>query len=91
MLIKGVEVTVEDAIEFANVNRSFLKRRKNGLLLSDYQISVLERNNIDYKKFNNMSSLLLAIEDNLNILEDEELEEVSKQLSEMHYYMETNK
>ena len=69
----------------------FLKRRDNGILLSDYQISVLDRNNINYKNHNNLSSLLFEIEEFLNEEENDELEEVSRQLAEIHYYSETNK
>lgn len=91
MLINGKEVSVEDAIELSGVGQSFLKRRSNGILLSDYQIDVLKRNGIDYKKYNNMSSLLFELEECLNQDDDEELEEISRQISEIHYYSETNK
>lgn len=91
MLINGKEVSVEEAFELTKVENSFLKRRGNGLLLSDYQMDVLDRNHICYKNYSNMSSLLFEIEEALNQEDDEELEEVSRQLAEMHYYSETNK
>ncbi len=91
MLIKGVDVSVNDAIKMANVEQDFLKRRDNGILLSDYQISILESNNINYKNYSNLSSLLFEIEECLNEEENDELEEVSRQLAEIHYYSETNK
>lgn len=91
MLINGKEVSVNDAINLANVENDFLKRRDNGLLLSDYQISILEVNGIEYKKYSNLSSLLFEIEELLNEETNDELEEVSRQLSEIHYYSETNK
>lgn len=91
MLIKGVDVSVSDAIKMANVEQDFLKRRDNGILLSDYQISILESNNINYKNYSNLSSLLFEIEECLNEEENDELEEVSRQLAEIHYYSETNK
>lgn len=91
MEVNGKEITVKEAIELSNVESAFLKHRNNGLLLSDYQVDVLERNNINYKKYSNMSSLLFEIEDLLNQEEDDELEEVSRQIAEMHYYNETNK
>ena len=91
MLINGVEVSVKDALEMSNVEQDFLKRRDNGILLSDYQISVLDRNNINYKNYSNLSSLLFEIEEYLNEESDDELEEVSRQLAEIHYYNETNK
>ena len=91
MRINGVEVSVNDAINLSKVESDFLKRRDNGILLSDYQISVLDRNNINYKNHNNLSSLLFEIEEFLNEEENDELEEVSRQLAEIHYYSETNK
>ena len=91
MFINGKEVTVNEAINLSNVEQDFLKRRDNGLLLSDFQISVLDRNHINYKKHGNLSSLLFEIGEYLNDEEDDELEEVSRQLAEIHYYNETNK
>lgn len=71
-----------------------LKRRGNGMMLSDKQISVLEKNNIDYMKYNNIKGLIFEIETVLNETYDESLEdldEVSRQLSEISYYNYTNK
>ena len=91
MLINGVDVNVKDAIELSKVESDFLKRRESGILLSDYQISVLDMCNINYKNYSNLSSLLFEIEEYLNNEENDELEEVSRQLAEIHYYSETNK
>lgn len=91
MLVNGKEITVEEAIELSNIENIFMKKRSNGLFLSDYQIDVLQRNHIDYNKHNNSSSLLFEIEEYLNEEENDELEEVSRQIAEMHYYNETNK
>ena len=91
MIINGVNVSVDEAINLSNVENDFLKRRDNGILLSDYQISVLDKNNINYKNYNNLSSLLFDIEESLNEEENEELEEISRQLAEIQYYRETNK
>jgi len=91
MLVNGKEISVKEAVELSEVESNFMHRRSNGMLLSDYQIDVLERNNINYKKYNNMSSLLFEIEEYLNEEENDELEEVSRQIAEIHYYSETNK
>ena len=91
MLVKGVNINGEDAIELSKVENDFLKRREGGLLLSDYQISILDMCGINYKKYSNLSSLLFEIEEYLNDDANDELEEVSRQLSEIHYYSETNK
>ncbi len=91
MIINGKEISVKDAMELTNVKQDFLKRRENGLLLSDYQVNVLKQNGIDYRKYSNLSSLLFELEEVLNEEENTELEEISKQLSEMYYYNEVNK
>ncbi len=91
MIINGIETTVAKAIELSNIKQDFLKRRENGLLLSDYQVNLLNQNGINYKRYNNLSSLLFDLEEILNEEENIELEEISKQLSEIHYYNEVNK
>ena len=91
MIINGKEISVKDAMELTNVKQDFLKRRENALLLSDYQVDVLKQNGIDYRKYSNLSSLLFELEEVLTEEENTELEEISKQLSEMYYYNEVNK
>lgn len=91
MIINGKNITVDDAIKYVNVENDFLKRRKNNLLLSNRQIEILTRCGINYEKYNDLSALLFDIEECLNNEDDYELEEVSKQLAEIHYYSETNK
>jgi len=91
MIINGQDVTVKEAMELSNVEHNFMKHRDNGLLLSDYQVDVLTRNNINYNEHCNMSSLLFEIEECLNEEENDELEEISRQIAEIHYYSETHK
>ena len=91
MLLKDNEVSLEDAINFSNFENLLLKRRENNLLLSDYQVSVLERFGISYSKFNNIRELMFEIENILDDDFDEELDLVSSQLSEFIYYNDTKK
>ena len=78
-----------------NIENETLKKRKNGLLLSDNQIEVLKRHNINYEKYNNLSSLIFAIEDYIleveNYMDITDIDEISKQLAEQNYYNNTNK
>ncbi len=64
---------------------SWLEKRENGMLLSDHHIKTLAKNNIDYKKYNNIKELLFAINE-MDIDEDDELEQVARELDEMDYY-----
>lgn len=91
MIINNKDVSLNEAIKFSNYNDLLLNRRENGLLLSDYQVSVLNRNGIDYKKYINIRELLFEIENYLDDYFDEELDLVSSQLSEFIYYTDTNK
>ena len=91
MIINKKEVSVDDAIRFSNYQELLLNRRENGMLLSDYQVSVLTRNGIDYKRFNNIRKLLFEIENCLDDYFDDELDLVSSQLAEYIYYNDTKK
>ena len=53
--------------------------------------TVLNRNGIDYKKYNNVRELLFELEIYLDDDFDEELDLVSSQLSEFIYYTDTKK
>ena len=89
MVINDKEIDIEKLIE--EQKASFLKRRDNGLLLSDDDIDILERNNINYLEYNNLKSLLFAITEVLDEEENPELEELSIKLGECNYYNYTNK
>ena len=65
----------------------FLKKRENGLLLSDYHIVVLRRNGIDYEKYGSLKEILFDINDILDEEDcDEELETVAREIDERNYY-----
>ena len=85
------KIDFEEAMKIANVDEVLLKRRKNGMLLSDYQVSVLMRNEIEYEKYSNLQTLLFDIEEILNDNYDEELDLISGQLAECVYYKDTKK
>ena len=73
-------------------DKSMIKMRGNGIYLSDNQIEVLKRYDIDYKKYISLNSLIFEIEEILNEEVDaSDLEEVSSRLSELNYYNNTNK
>lgn len=46
-------------------NKRSLKQRKNGIYLSDEQINILEKYNINYLNYNNINELIFYIEDYL--------------------------
>ncbi|MGN1352433.1 MAG: hypothetical protein ACI4WF_00015 [Bacilli bacterium] len=70
----------------------FIKLRKNDIYLSDSDIKVLEKYEINYLNYNNMQELLFDLEEILNNnYVDNDLEELSIKLAEYNYYFRTNK
>lgn len=63
----------------------------NGLILTDYEISVLDKYNIDYKNCIDLKSLIYYIEEILNEESFDDLEEISLSISERDYYENTYK
>ena len=91
MIIKNKDISLDEAIKFSNYEELLLNRRENGMLLSDYQVAVLNRNGIDYRNFSKIRELLFEIENCLDDYFDEELDMVSSQISEYIYYNESKK
>lgn len=91
MKINEKEISVSEAINFANYDNLLLKHINNGLILSDYQLDILKRNDFDINKYSNMHDLLFDIEEHLNEEFDSELDSVSSQLAEFIYYRDTKK
>ena len=77
--------------EIMGTEKSFLKRRKNGLMLSDNDIEILKRNGINYLEFSNLASLIFRIQEALEEEVDEELESLNMKLGEYNYYNYTDK
>lgn len=70
---------------------SWLIPRENGMLLSDYQVHILQNNNINYNDYKTISELLFVINNVLNDDYDEQLDEIASQLDESNYYQNVNK
>lgn len=93
MKVNGKELNIETIVDEIDIKNNFRINRGNDIYLSNNQISILERNKIDYKKYNCLSSLIFDIEEYLNseIDIDEELDILLADLSELNYYKNTNK
>lgn len=64
------------------------KERENKMYLSNNEIKTLEKYDVDYKKYDSLSSLIFE----LNEIEgDDDLEELAIELSEFNYYNNQNK
>jgi len=77
--------------EIMGGEKTFLKRRENGLMLSDNDIEILERNGINYHEANSLENLIFMIEERLEEDQNEELDNLNIKLGEYNYYNYTNK
>ena len=88
MNINGQEVDINDLYD----NKYMHKEIKNGIYLSEYQIEVLNRYGINPIKCSSINEIIFLIDE---ILEDdpdaEELDNISREISEFNYYANTNK
>ena len=92
MKINDKEIDINELTKGVYDDKSMLKMRGNGIYLSDNDIDVLNRYNIDYNRYNSLDSLIFDIEEILNEETDlDDLEEISGRLSELNYYNNTNK
>lgn len=91
MKINNVDIDIDEAIRLADVDKIVLKRRKNNILLSDYQMMILKERNFNLDKITNINELLFEIEEYLNNNYDDELDLIGSQLAEFIYYQQTNK
>ena len=63
----------------------------DGLLLTNKEIEILERYDIDYNNCSSLKDIIYMIEDILSEEEIEELDLISQSISERDYYLNTNK
>ena len=82
---------MENSFDEIDFEKKFLKPRKNGLLLSDEHVEILERYNINYASCLSNTELLYRIDEVLNEVDDYDLECVAQDLAERNYYANTNK
>ena len=91
MIIRQSSINKVNMKEFAT-DDDFLVKRSNGLLLSNNDVNVLEKYDIDYNSCTSLSELIYLIEDYLEDSDElVDLEELSIKLSEFNYYHNTNK
>lgn len=79
-------------IEKKSIYDNKLNKISDNLYLSNRQIEILKRYEIDYKKFNDIKSLMYEVETALEEVYDaDDLQALSIELSEFNYYHNTNK
>ena len=74
------------------MKNSFVQKIKNDIYLSNDDIRILKKYDIDYEQFLSMKELLFQLENILNNNEDlEDLEALSLKLAEYNYHFKTKK
>ena len=81
-----------DIDEIVKSEKSFMKKHNN-IYISEEQINILKKYNINIDNYVNLNELIYDIEDYLNDSYEQldDLEWVSQTLSEYNYYNNTNK
>lgn len=87
---KRIEFNLKELLEEEDVVGKLHTLRENNLFLSDRQIEILKKYNIDYRKYT-LTHLLFEIDEILSLEEDTELAGILEELSEYHYYKEVRK
>lgn len=85
------EYDINNLLNDIDFNKNKYVKVNNNLILTNYQIEVLERLKIDVKNKTTLNEILLEAEDVYEETLDEELEIILEQLSERNYYENTNK
>lgn len=74
--------------EFNNIiNENKINKINDSIYLTNKQIEVLQNHQIAYQNCHDLKELLFLIDD----IDDEEIEEIAMDISELNYYQYTNK
>ena len=82
---------IKNILNSINFKDNKLIKINNNLYLTNNQIEILKRYNIDYETSNSLRDLMLKIENIIDYEDIEELELLLDKLSERQYYEETKK
>ena len=87
------EFDIKNIIKEFDFKSNELNYLSKDIILSNKEIEVLDRYNIDYKSCISLKEIIYEIERIIDELgtEDEELELISQSISERDYYKNTNK
>ena len=82
---------LKDLLNNIDFESNRLVKINNKLYLTNYQIEILNKYNIDYKSLGNLSSIIYVAEEILEEDDYEDLDEIIRELAERNYYENTNK
>ncbi|NLC48494.1 MAG: hypothetical protein GX758_03955 [Tenericutes bacterium] len=88
MKLKSENININDLID----QKYMHKEIKKDMFLTEYQIEVLDKYNINPYNFSSIKEIIFEIDSLLDdCYEVEELENVLKEIEEFNYYANTNK
>ena len=85
------DYNLNDLLNNIDFESNRLVKINNKLYLTNYQIEILNKYNIDYKSLGNLSSIIYVDEEILEEDDYEDLDEIIRELAERNYYENTNK
>lgn len=87
MKIDNENINIDDLF-----NQKYMhKEIKKGIFLSEYQIEVLNKYDINVSEIVSINDLIYQIDEILQLDDYEDLELVANEISEFYYYANTNK
>ena len=87
MKIDNKEINIDDLIS----NKYMHKMINNYVFLSDYQIEILNKYNIDPYSYSNINELMYVIDEVLEEDNYDDLDIIYMEISEFNYYTNTDK
>ena len=85
------DYNLNDLLNNIDFESNRLVKINDKLYLTNYQIEILNKYNIDYNSLGNLSSIIYVAEEILEEDDYEDLDEIIKELAERNYYENTNK
>ena len=84
------EYSVDEIIQDMDFSKNQFQTLKNGLMLTNWEISVLDKYDISYQNCHTLKELLFEIEEVLSEVDQgDDLDGVSQSISERDYYQNT--
>ena len=85
------DCNLNDLLNEVDFKSNKLVKINNKLYLTNYQIEILNKYNIDYENLGSLSSIIYVAEEILEEDDYEDLDEIIRELAERNYYENTNK
>lgn len=88
-----MEYDIDDLVSNIDFTSNSLVKINSKIMLTNKEIEILDRYNIDYKNCNSLKEVIFRIEDIISDMDivDDELDYISSTISERDYYENTNK